>query len=93
MSHQDDGDRLLRENIELARENNRLLRKLWRSTVIDFWIKLLWYAVLIGLPFALYFYVLEPYYAAFGSSYEQFRLGIQELPGIKSIELLFPGGE
>ena len=38
---------------------------------------------LIGLPFAVYFYVLEPYFEALGSSYETFNAGIQEIPGWK----------
>lgn len=89
----DSHDRLLREHTELLRENNKLLRKLWRSEVVGIWLRIFWYALLIGLPFALYFYVFEPYFAAFGSSYEQFRLGIRELPGFKGIELFFPTEE
>lgn len=83
---------LLRENLEVAKENNTLLRKLRRAALIDFWIRVIWIAILIGLPFVLYFYVLEPYFALFGSSYEQFRLGIEEIPGLKGLELMFPEG-
>lgn len=81
---------LLRENTALVRENNELLRKLRRSGIIEFWIRVVWYALLIGLPFAVYFYLLEPYFAAFGSSYEQFRIGMSEIPGFKVFQLMFP---
>lgn len=82
--------RLLKENTALVRENNRLLRKLRRNSVIELWMRVVWYVLLIGLPFALYFYLLEPYFEAFGSSYEQFRLGMEEIPGIKGFQMMFP---
>lgn len=82
--------RLLEENLQLAKDNNALLTKLHRNSVIEFWIRVVWYAVLIGLPFALYFYILEPYFEAFGSNYEVFRAGIAELPGLKGLEKLLP---
>ena len=75
---------LLEKNTELLRENNVLLKKIHRHNVIGAWFKLLWFVVLIGLPFALYFYVLEPYFTALGSSYEIFSAGMQEIPGWKN---------
>lgn len=85
--------RLLKENIELTRENNRFLRKLHRDAVISIWIRVLWIAVLIGIPFILYFYVIQPYFAAFGTSIEQIQLDIAELPGFRVFRLMFPTGE
>ncbi len=80
--------RLLEENAGLMKENNQLLRKLHRNTVIGMTIRVIWYVFLIGLPFALYFYVLEPYFNVFGSNYEVFKAGLNELPGLKGIEQL-----
>lgn len=77
--------KLIEENKQLLKENNRLLRKIHRNGVWGFWIRVAWYAVLIGLPFALYFYILEPYFTALGSDYEVFKAGMQEIPGLKSI--------
>jgi len=82
--------RLLRENRELAKQNNEILRKLYRHNIIGFWLRIVWYAVLIGLPFAVYFYLLEPYFEAFGANYETFRAGMGEIPGLKGLENLFP---
>lgn len=82
--------RLLEENLQLAKDNNKILHKLHRNSVIEFWLRVVWYAVLVGLPFALYFYVLEPYFTAFGSNYELFRAGISELPGLKGLEQMLP---
>ena len=75
----------IRNNQRLISENNRLLKKIYRNALWSFWIKILWFVVLIGLPFALYFYILEPYFSAFGSSYLEFSEGMQEIPGLKYI--------
>ncbi len=79
--------RLMRKNQELIEENQKILHKLYRVLAVSFWARVFWFLLLIGLPFAVYFYFLEPYFQAFGSSYEQFRDGFNELPGIKSYTL------
>jgi hypothetical protein len=88
--HQDHEDlkHLLEETLEVEKENQVLLQKLYRHNIYGFIFRLIWFALLVGLPFALYFYILEPYFQMFGSSYEQFRLGVSELPGYKGL-LLF----
>ncbi len=74
---------LLKENNTILKENNILLKKIHRNGIIGFWVRVVWYTLLIGLPFALYFYVLEPYFTAMGSSYDVFSAGMQEIPGWK----------
>lgn len=71
------------KNKALLEENNRLLHRMYRFTLVGFWVRVVWYVLLIGLPFALYFYILEPYFTALGSSYEVFSAGMQEIPGWK----------
>ena len=53
--------KLLEETNKLTKENNEILKKLHRDAKIGLWLRITWYVVIIGLPFALYFYVLEPY--------------------------------
>jgi len=79
---------LIEQNTKLLEENNRLLKKLHRFHIYGAWIKVLWLALIIGLPFALYFYVLEPYFERLGASYEVFHAGISEIPGLKGLEHL-----
>jgi len=74
---------MLERNHALLEDNNKLLHKMYRYSIIGIWLRVVWYVVLIGLPFALYFYVLEPYFAALGASYETFSAGMQEIPGWK----------
>lgn len=79
--------RLLEENAKILNENNILLKKLHRNAVTGMVLQVIWYALLIGIPFALYF-ILQPYFDAFGSSYDNFIDGLNELPGLKGIEAL-----
>ncbi len=82
--------RLLKENVALAKENNELLKKLYRHSIIGFTFRIVWYAILIGMPFAVYFYLLEPYFQAFGANYETFRHGMAEIPGLKGLQYIMP---
>jgi hypothetical protein len=82
--------RLLRENRELVEENNKLLRKLYKHNVIGFTVRIIWYIILLGLPFALYFTILEPYFEALGANYSVFKAGMEEIPGVKGFEQLLP---
>ncbi len=80
---------LLQENTVLLRENHEMLKKLHRNSMIELWLRVAWYAVLVGLPFALYFYIVEPYFRALGGgSFDQLRAGISTLPGAKFFEML-----
>lgn len=46
----DDLRALLRENIAVAKDNNRLLREMRRNAIIGFVIKIAVYLVLLGVP-------------------------------------------
>lgn len=82
--------RLIRENQSLLKENNLLLHKLYRHNLIGFVARLLWYALLIGLPFIMYVYIIQPYFEVFGSNYEVFREGMAQIPGLKGLEQFLP---
>lgn len=76
--------RIIEKQGQLLEENNRMLRKLKRYQTMAFFSSLLWYALLIGLPFAMYYYVLGPYIEAFG-----FHANLKELPGYGQFESFF----
>ncbi len=81
----------------LLEENSRMLHKLQRYHTVTFWMTMLWYALLIGLPFAVYYYVIGPYVQALGLSEWQFdNESWREIPGFRQFEHLFgirEGGE
>lgn len=82
---------LIERNTALLEENNKMVKQLYRWSIFNGVLRVLWYVVLIGLPFALYFYFLEPYFSAFGSSYETFEMGVGEIPGFKAFNNLIGG--
>ncbi len=67
---------LLRRNLELARENNKLLKKIRRNSVIANIMRLVWWAVIIGVPVFLYYYVLEPYLIELNNTYQELQMGV-----------------
>ncbi|MFW6210379.1 MAG: hypothetical protein ACOC4E_02725 [Patescibacteria group bacterium] len=74
---------LLEENQQLLAENNELLRSIRRTQRWSFYSRLIWVAIIIGLPFIFYYFIVEPYFATFGSSIETFEQGLREIPGWK----------
>tara|TARA_B100000508_G_scaffold140487_1_gene141717 strand:+ start:3619 stop:3924 length:306 start_codon:yes stop_codon:yes gene_type:complete len=74
---------LMIENQRLLAENNKILRQIKKATIWSFWIRFAWFLILIGAPFVLYYFVVEPYFDALGSSFETFTAGLQEVPGWK----------
>ena len=73
---------LLEENLHLARENNRLLKKMHRAAVINQILQLAYWAIIIGLPIALYYYFLQPYIGQFIKNYQNIRGSIDTTPAI-----------
>jgi Trk-type K+ transport system membrane component len=74
---------LMLENQRLLSENNQLLKKIRRASLISFWLRLVTMLIFIGAPFVLYYYVVEPYFESMGSSFSTFQQGLQEIPGWK----------
>ena len=76
-------DDLVRENIKLTKQNNKLLRKLWRSQILGFWSRILFFAIIIGVPVILYQYFLVDYVGQVRTTIEEFQgnlNAIKELP-------------
>jgi hypothetical protein len=84
---------LLMENKQLLSENNHLLTKLYRTQWWAFILKLVWFFMLIGAPFIVYYYIVEPYFTTLGSSFEVFETGLQEVPGWKQFYEAMGGDE
>jgi len=97
---EEDAKKLLRRNLELARENNKLLKKIRRNGLVANIMRLVWWAVLIGVPVYLYYYVLQPYMAELGTAYRGASDGVQAaqeallgIPFIGDMISSFLGGE
>jgi len=83
---------LMLENQRLLTENNQLLNKLNRRSILSFWFRVTWLLVLVGIPFVLYYFVVEPYFTSLGSSFQTFQDGLQEVPGWKQFYAAMKGG-
>jgi hypothetical protein len=77
--------RSMEKNNALLQENNSMLRRLSRYQKATFIFTTVWYALLIGLPFALYYYVLGPYVEALGFT----SADIKAFPGYGQFETFF----
>ncbi len=73
----------------LLEENNKMLHKLRRYQTTTFWLTMIWYALLVGLPFAVYYYIIGPYVQALGFSSGEFSAGIKGIPGYSQFEYFF----
>ncbi len=59
MAEQDTQD-LLKKNLELAKENNKMLKKMRRNAFLGGLLKLVWIAIIIGAPVYVYINYLSP---------------------------------
>lgn len=71
---------LMLENQRLLSENNQLLKKMNKRSVLSFWIRLFFSAVFIGLLVFMYFY-FKPYITSLGSSFQSIQDNLQEVKG------------
>jgi len=72
----DESKGLLKRNLEFARENNKLLKKIRRNGTIANVMRLVWWAFIVGVPLFLYYYVLQPYITELGTAYQGVRDGV-----------------
>ena len=72
---------LLEENQRLLKENNDLLRKMMRRSTWAMFLRVLWLLVILGAPFALYYYVIEPYFNTVSESLGTLNDGLSAVPG------------
>lgn len=77
----------LEEVLKLSKENNKMLHKIRRNAFIGSILKLIFYAILIGLPIALYYYILGPYI----DQLQEVYTGIQgEIEGVRNLRDSLP---
>lgn len=53
--------KLIRETHELAKENHRLLKKMRRAAIVGGILRIIWWALILGVPIYLYFAFAQPY--------------------------------
>ena len=59
-------EKLLTENQALLIENNTILKKQEKRAVRSFWLRVVWFAILIGLPIILLPYIMATVMGSMG---------------------------
>lgn len=81
---------LLEKNLEVSKENNALLKKIWGSIKINRFFTLLHWILIIGITLGAYYYV-QPYIENFLSLYKSVNEAtsvINGLPSVPDVNLL-----
>lgn len=71
VDHQEQIEKLLEENLKVVKENHELLEKMHRVHIYTFWMKFVWFLIIIGLPVIMYYVLLHPYVQAMGGQADQ----------------------
>lgn len=74
---------LVLENHLLLSENNELLKKMNKINNWSFGLRVVWFLILLGVPFIAYYYLVEPLVDSEGSAFESIWVGLQNIPGWK----------
>ena len=73
---------LLEENLAWEKKNYELLEKMHKYHVYTFWMKFVWFAIVIGLPFIFFYVFMQPYLALLGVSGTDVESLLKDLPGV-----------
>ncbi len=84
-------EKLLRENLELAQENNKILRKMQRGARWGRFFKFLFWLVIIGASMGTYYY-LQPFLNGLLETYESVVSGVGKIEQIGNSTPTLPGG-
>jgi hypothetical protein len=76
---------LLVENQRLLAENNALLHKMRRSALVGTVLRIVWFAVILGMPIALYYLFLEPNITTLERAWAIIESGAQDVTGLRGI--------
>ena len=79
--HDEESKRMLRQTLEISRENNKLLKKMRRTAIWGNVFRLIWWAILIGVPIYLYFTFLQPVFEGLNSQLEGVQGGVEGVKG------------
>jgi len=71
-----DVEELLRVNIKLTQENNKLLKKMRRAGILNFWMRILFFLVIAGAAYYAYRNYLEEYVVELKGMYEELQEGV-----------------
>ena len=75
-------DREMKELLELTRDNNKLLRKMRRHAIFGNVTRLIYWAVIFGVPVIIYYYFIQPQLGNIVGTYDSVKGGAEGLGGL-----------
>jgi len=75
-------EELLRVNIKLARENNRMLRKMRRAALLSFWWKIIFFLLVSGAAYYVYQHYVRDYVIEVQAMYSGLQEGVDTVKNI-----------
>jgi len=73
--------KLVRENLELSKENNEILKKMHRGAVWGRVFRILYWVIILGAMFGAY-YVLQPFIDSLVEAYKNLMGGVESVQNI-----------
>ena len=78
-------EELLRENLRVAKDTNRMLHSMRRKAFWGGIFKMIWWVlILVVIPYYAYVLYFEPYVKQATQTYQQFQDGVHQVQGIKT---------
>jgi hypothetical protein len=75
-------DREMKELLDLTRDNNKLLRKMRRHAIFGNVTRLIYWAVIFGVPVAFYYYYIQPQIGGIVETYDTVKGGAEGIGGL-----------
>lgn len=84
-------ERLVKESLRLTKENNKRIRSIQRGMFMSGIIRIIIWAIILGLPIFIYFSLLKPYVDGATSTFDNIKSGetniIEQLISIPGLEV------
>jgi hypothetical protein len=75
-------EELLKVNLKLARENNKILRIMRRNSIISFWWRVFFFLILSGGAYYTYMYYVRDYVLQIQNMYTSLQEGVDTVTSI-----------
>ena len=75
-------DREMKELLELTRDNNKLLRKMRRHAIFGNVTRMIYWAIILGVPVALYYYYIQPHTGQIVDTYDTVKGSTEGFSGL-----------
>jgi hypothetical protein len=79
---------LLEETLEVSKENNRMLKKIWRDVKYKRFIKVVYWVIIIGLTLGAYYYIqpiIDSITVGYGGMTDALTTGLENIKRISDL--------